>query len=236
LFYVENFSLKIFIYNLPKIFWKSFCNLILKFNAYHLWYLCVLIGLYVITPILRIFIKHSNQKTVKFVLLMLFITTSLIPTLNNYFNLNIMNFTEVSSFVFMYLIGYFIVNTKYIKSTYIYWGGLIGFIVYIIACCFNVGDQLDVFMIMEAMMIIKFLSTNKIKIKTNKIINCVSKYSLGIYIVHPFWLIILNSLKIYFTIFPLIIGEIVFFAYALIMSLLTSMILYRLPLIKKLFK
>ena len=89
---------------------------------------------------------------------------------------------------------------------------------------------------MEAMMIIKLLSTNKIKIKTTKITNCISKYSLGIYIVHPFWLIILNSLKIYFTIFPLIIGEIVFFAYALIMSLLTSMILYRLPLIKKLFK
>ena len=73
-------------------------------------------------------------------------------------------------------------------------------------------------------------------IKNNKIIECISKYSLPIYLVHPFWLNILNKgLGIYPDVLPDIIGEIVFFMYALILSLITSIILYKLPIIKKIW-
>ena len=56
-------------------------------NTYF-WYIIVLIGLYVLTPILRKFVEHSDKPTVQFVLIALFITTSIIPDINFYFNLN----------------------------------------------------------------------------------------------------------------------------------------------------
>ena len=200
-----------------------------------LWYFPMLVGLYLLTPILRTFTEHANRQTIYFVLIALFITTCVIPTVNSYFNLNILNFSEFSSVVFLYLIGYFVVNTDLIKSSYIYIGGIIGFIGFSIATYFGVSDQLDMFIVLESMMIFKIFSSGKIRIKNNIIINSISKYSLGIYVVHMFWLSLLFSFEIDFTIFPMIIGEFIFWAYAMIMSLLTSMILYRLPLIKKLF-
>ncbi len=211
--------------------------LIIDLNTFALaWYPPMLIGLYLLTPILRIFTKHAKPETVSFVLITLFICSCVIPTVNVYFNLNIINFSEVSSVVFLYLIGYYIVHTNLIKNTYIYLGGIIGFICYFIASYFGVSHQLDMFMILESMMIFKLFSSSKIKIKNNKIINCISKYSLGIFLTHCFWMKFFAKINIYFTIFPIFIGEFLYWAYILIISLVTSMILYRLPLIKKLFK
>ena len=204
-------------------------------NTYF-WYIIVLIGLYVLTPILRKFVEHSDKPTVQFVLIALFITTSIIPDINFYFNLNFVSLSQVGKCVFLYLLGYYIPNNDFIKNKYIYLAGCIGFIGYLITAYFQVAEQQSVFMILESAMIIKLFSSNKIKIKLNKIISCISKYSFGIYLIHPFCLWFLANLKIYFTAFPFIIGEFLFFAYALIISLLISMVLYRVPLIKKLFK
>ena len=204
-------------------------------NTYF-WYIIVLIGLYVLTPILRKFVEHSDKPTIQFVLIALFITTSIIPDINFYFNLNFVSLSQVGKCVFLYLLGYYIPNYNFIKDKYIYIAGCIGLIGYLITAYFQVAEQQSVFMILESAMIIKLFSNNKIKIKSNKIINCISKYSFGIYLIHPFCLWILANFKIYFTAFPFIIGEFLFFAYALIVSLFISMVLYRVPLIKKIFK
>ncbi|MBR4419204.1 MAG: acyltransferase family protein [Clostridia bacterium] len=223
-----------FITKLPTVIFHSCKDLILN-DGSHLWYLVILIGLYVVTPVLRIFVKHADKKTSLFILLLLFVTTCVIPTINDYFDIYIFTFANVDKFIFIYLVGYYLAYTDLIKDKYIYVCGIIGIVFFVIACCFGVSDQLDMFMILEAMMIFRMFSSGKLKIKNNKIINCLSKYSLGIYLIHPFWLDLLLNLKIHITIFPIFVVEFIFFFYAMIMSLLTSMILYRLPLIKKLF-
>ncbi|MBO5229317.1 MAG: acyltransferase family protein [Clostridia bacterium] len=196
----------------------------------HMWYVVMLIGLYIITPILRKFVEYADKETVIFVLIFIFATNWIIPNKICLFGFNILN-----EYLFVYLLGYFVAKTNLIKELYIYLIGVIGFIGVFIACWFD-NYYFDFLSFFESILIIKIFSTNKIKIKNNKIINCVSKYSLGIYLVHPFWILLISKFPYILSPFPMGIGELVFFLYALIMSLLSSMILYRLPLVKKLFK
>ncbi|MBR4419205.1 MAG: acyltransferase family protein [Clostridia bacterium] len=228
--------------NLKKWIYQSFLkffNGLMQGNLYTfapwLWYLPMLISLYILTPILRKFTEFADRKTARCVLIILFVTTCIIPTINNYFNFEIVPVTELSSVVFMYLVGYYITNTDFINSKLIYIGGVVGVIFYLIGCYFGVSHPLDVFMVLESMMILKVFLSHKIKIKNNSFFNCIAKYSLGIYATNIFWLHVLKVAKIHFTLLPIFIGEFMVFAFTLVMSLLTSMILYRLPLIKKLF-
>lgn len=51
---------------------------------YHLWYLYAIIGLYLITPILRIMTANMKRKHIEYFLLLFLIAGSLLPTVNHY--------------------------------------------------------------------------------------------------------------------------------------------------------
>lgn len=75
------------------------------------------------------------------------------------------------------------------------------------------------------------------KLKESKIVNFIAKYSFGIYLIHTFWPNILNKgLGIYPSSMPIIVDEVVIFAYALIASILSCLILYRLPVFREILK
>lgn len=224
--------------NIPELIYNSILNLFQEKTWAHMWYLYMLIGLYIITPILREFVKHIDMKTVRYVLLMLFIITIIIPTVNEFLSLNITVFYLYSfRYIFIYMIGYYIVYTDIIKNKYIYIGGVIGIIGYTITSyLWKVSSQTNVFMILETILIIKLFSNEKIKIKNGRFINSIAKYSLGIYIVHEFWINILSKLfNIYPDILPTIIGETVYVAIILMLSYITSKILYKIPILKKIW-
>ncbi len=225
--------------NIPKLLYMSVFNLIQEKSWGHMWYIYTLIGLYVITPILKKFIESADMNTAKLVLGLLFITTMLIPTINQIFNIEITTFDlGPLNYIFIYLLGYYIVCTELIKEEQIYIGGGIGLLGCSILGYFcKIDFRTNVFVLLEAIAIVKLFSSGKINIKNNVIINCISKYSLGIYLVHTFWLNLLNKgFSIYPKILPSVIGEIVFLLYALIMSIFSCFILYRLPIMKKLLK
>lgn len=224
--------------HLFKLLYESLFNLFQEKTWAHMWYLYMLVGLYIMTPILRKFVENTDLPTAKFTLLMLFILSVVVPTLNEIFKIKITTF-YLSSFhyLFMYLIGYYLVYTDIVKDKYIYIGGMIGIIGYLLLSYFlGTTSQTNAFMILETMLIIKLFATGKIRIKNNQFIHCISKYSLGIYIIHTFWLNLLNKgFGIYPDVLPMIIGEGIIFLYALILSTVSSAILYRLPILKKLW-
>ena len=77
-------------------------------------------------------------------------------------------------------------------------------------------------------------SSGKIKVRNDKMMNFISKYSLGIYLVHPFWInVAYKGFGIYPNILPTGIGEIAFFASIFILSVLTSVVLYSMPVMKR---
>ncbi len=204
----------------------------------HLWYLYMLVGLYIITPLLRYFIKNANKETIKFTMLSLFIVAIIIPTFNEIFNMHISEFyLESFKYIFIYMLGYFLGQTDIIKDKVVYICGIVGIIGYFILLYFLGNDsQTNMFVLFESVLIFRLMSSGKLKIKDNKLINLISKYSLGIYLVHQFYLNLLYKvLNIFPDILPIFVGEMFILILVLILSLLTSAIMYRLPIIKKLY-
>ena len=48
---------------------------------YHLWYLYMLIGLYLLTPIYRIFVKNAEEKDIRYLLILFFLFGLVLPFL-----------------------------------------------------------------------------------------------------------------------------------------------------------
>ena len=100
-----------------------------------MWYVYMLIGLYALTPTLRTIVKNLDDKNLLFLLGLIFVTSSVIPTINYIFNINLTNFYLGNAiYIFYYLIGYVIAYKKeliakvakhyiyiYIRSNWTYW-------------------------------------------------------------------------------------------------------------------
>jgi surface polysaccharide O-acyltransferase-like enzyme len=77
-----------------------------QYPYYHFWFLYMLVGLYLITPILRIVISHASSRIVSYFILLCFVSTA-VPPLLIYFGS-----VWFSSFIFIVpgWVGYFILG------------------------------------------------------------------------------------------------------------------------------
>ncbi len=78
---------------------------------YQFWFLYLIIGLYLVTPILRVLIKHAEQKIIKYLISIWFLGTAIIPilTLFGSFNLN------ANVFLLTGWLGYFVLGAYLMK-------------------------------------------------------------------------------------------------------------------------
>ena len=129
--------------------------------------------------------------------------------------------------------GYYLSYNDYINKKYIYIGGVVGVIGHLLTLYhFNINSSDSLFVILESIFIFYIFRNGHIK--SNKIIEIVSNNSFCIYLVHPIYLNILTKvLKIYPNIMPFFVGEILFVVVVLSLSLLTSIVLHKIPFIKK---
>lgn len=231
----------IFLYginNLWKVLYLSVFNLIQGKSWVAMWYIYLCIGLYIITPLLRFFVKDASKEEMKFVIYCLMIFSVVIPTINDIFNINITTFyLNGFKYLLLYLLGYAIANNIFDEKS-LYFFGVMGLIGYILCLAFNilVGDQNEIFIILISTLIFCFFANNHYKVKNNKIIELISNDSFGIYLIHTFWSNILNKvMHIYPDILPILIGEIVIFIIILILSIISIEILKRHPFFKKIF-
>lgn len=73
-----------------------------------MWYLYMLIELYLITPIIKPFAVNASNKDWEIALGLLFIISSLLPTLNN-MGIEITSYMIISSpYIIIYLLGYWL--------------------------------------------------------------------------------------------------------------------------------
>jgi surface polysaccharide O-acyltransferase-like enzyme len=96
---------------------------------YHFWFLYMLVGLYLITPILRVVASYAQRKTLKFFLILWFLGTAVVPLVSLLFA----SFS-LSSQIFMilnwvgyYLLGAYLLKVQ-VKKAYLYVLVLAGFI------------------------------------------------------------------------------------------------------------
>lgn len=71
----------------------------------HLWYVYALIGLYLLTPLLALYVRSATREQERAVLLMLGATTLVIPTVNYVLHTNLATFVWVTYPLFYYLLG-----------------------------------------------------------------------------------------------------------------------------------
>ena len=221
--------------NLWKILYLSLFNLIQGKSWTVMWYIYLLIGLYIITPILRCFIKNASNEEIKFVVISLMLLSIFIPTINRIFNIELTTFyLDIFEYITIYLLGYVIAN-NYFDKKYIYCFGIIGILGYILCSINNIllCDQNGIFIVLMSIFIFYYFSNNSNKFKNNKVIERISNDSFGIYLVHTFWLNVLNKgFKLYPSSMPILAGELTFFITVLLISIVSVEILKKLPLFK----
>ena len=227
---------------------------ILSGNAYyHMWYLYMLIGLYIITPFIHSYVKNAKKDNIQYFLLIGFIFTSIIPFLNNFTFLEIftngiakLDILLFNGFIFFYVLGYYLSTyeiSKKIKKVIYYLGPITLITSAFINNYFSYIKQEPVSFfgslsspssVLFVMAIFIFLKDYAPKIKAEKIIVFVSNLTFGVYLVHPLILELMQNRNIHANMINPILGVPLIIVITFIMSLLLSWILSKIPFIKKL--
>ncbi len=167
-------------------------------SYYHLYFLYYLIGLYVISPILRIFLQNASKVEILYYIAIWFVGTVIYPTVQRFFGINFgIPLSTVNGIVGYYILGYYFHNfelSKNMKICVILFGliGLVSTIIgtYILTLYSNVPNEyfyeyLNISVILSAVMV--FISGKNINYSgsMNKFYSSISSYSFGIYLIHP---------------------------------------------------
>ena len=169
-------------------------------DSAHLWYLYMLLGLYLITPILRLFVKKSNSKYILLIIIFGFLFEYLLTFVSNFdsrFNtpLNFLDLGSCGGYIPYYLMGWYITNVgfkKPIKNIIIIIGAL-SFITIFIACMINInywgvfGMEKGPFTFLSSLGLFTLIYKDECSDKPS-IVSFIAKRTFGIYISHMLFL------------------------------------------------
>ncbi|MBQ7561202.1 MAG: acyltransferase family protein [Synergistaceae bacterium] len=221
---------------------------------YHLWFLHMIIGLYMIVPFMK---KVAESKFLtKYFLVLSLIFVFIIPSmiyLNKIFASEIWSFTNsfvnkfspalISGYTGYFLIGYILNNIDISPklTRFIYLGGIIGFMgaIFIseyLSIITNKPNQffnmpLTITALLESTAI--FLFCKKNFNRPYKFIRTLSKYTFGAYLVHPAVIFVIRKLGLDFSMTNTIIFVPVTAIFVFIISLIISGILNHIPVLNK---
>ena len=207
----------------------------------HMWYVYMLIGLYLLTPLLRPFVQYADKKTQQFILMVLFALTVLRPTLNGLLGLSIEPFIAVSGcYLFYYLAGAYLRRQQPSVETtrFLILGGALGTAGMAAMVGFGIGAGVqpdNVFVALYAVGLFAAAKENSWleKAAAHPAVKAVSEYSFGLYLFHPFILNVLNKvLSVFPDILPIGIGEAAFYIAAFSGAFALSWILGKVPLVR----
>ena len=222
---------------------------------YHLWFVYLIIGLYLIVPLLRLWVNDTNKKYVEYFIILSIIFTYIIPQIisigSNYSNLfeHINDIIErklslkyVGGFTTYFILGWYINNYELKNKRIIYILGLFGVLITIMGTYIlsnTTGKALQMygnlyinvlFQTVADFVIIKDKFKN---MHTNNIINSISKYSLGIYAIHALIVTIMYRIIEKVNIDFALINIPVVFIVSFVFAYLISFILSKIPVLKK---
>ena len=208
----------------------------------HMWYLYMLLGLYLITPVCILITNNIKESEYKIFLIILFIISILIPTLDKIFGIKIaFNMLNISGYIFYYFYGYFIFNyktsNKFKLLNYLIALICVGYTIYKAISINDLSDSYSyttlVPFILASSMILFFKDRN---FKGNNLINQIALCSLGIYVLHQFFInIIYKVIKFKMIIDYPYIGLFIYAAVIFICPFLMTYILRKIKFVKKYF-
>ena len=219
----------------------SFRNLIQGNSWGHMWYVYMMAGLYLFTPLLRSFLKTENAYAHQMVMTALFLFTILVPTLNHLWGWQIVNILPVSaSYLFYYMLGYYLSKTE-VHGKQIYMCMVTSFVLLCLSCLWKI-ENVEVVLNYENLFVMLFSSAIFLfarkafwmeRLGQKKWVQTLAGYSFCIYIIHPLFLNIFNKgFHVYPTMYPWVVGEVGFAAATLICSVFSASILKKIRWLK----
>ncbi|WP_409303078.1 acyltransferase [Peribacillus sp. SCS-155] len=187
--------------------YETLLSIIQGNTHYHLWFLYMIIGIYIIAPILRVFIRNAKKSDIEYFLLIAFVFSSLLPTLGHFYPFNLISpFLEnfdvnvVLGYVMYFVAGYYFSRFDLSKSLtrVIYTLGIF-FAFFTILATVQISVQkgapdvffykylrANVFFTSIALFIFakNILNKREFRQPNLRIIYTLSKYSFGMYLVH----------------------------------------------------
>lgn len=210
----------------------------------HMWYVYMLIGLYLLTPLLRIFVREADDRTACVTLAALFAFTILRPTLNALFKLELDEILAVTApYPFYYLAGYYLGRMRIsgkVRALALLTGlaGIIAMLILEMRGYIEMPTNTNAFIALYSMAVFATAKDSQLmlRISGHSMIRALSKYSFGIYLTHDFFLnLFYKGFQTCPDILPTGIGELAFFALALSGSYALTWVLCKIkPLCKML--
>lgn len=238
----------------PSISAKSIVDGIV-YGYYHMWYLYMIIGLYIIAPFLRKFVCKENRNQVLFFILLSFAVQFVAPLLNklalrylgvNYIGafVDMLHLDFFGGYITYFLVGWYIVHVGIKKKwlTYtMYILGVAAFVAIVLYVHFtgdykNAYSNIGVPVFFYAVSVFMALTNIKICVgkKSSKLLIALSKLTFGVYIIHAMvldfytkWLPYKSNALLYIA---------VCFASVVAISAAISFVLSKIPVIKKLIR
>ena len=239
-------------YDLIKVF------MLMPFSPpwYHLWFLYVLIGLYILTPIFRSFVTYAKKVHIEYFLMLFFIFGLCLPLINIglryilasdvqlYFSI-----AELSGYIGYYIAGYYFVhyNVGSKIKTAIYLLAILSLIVTItgtiVASIFSnkaIGILMDyllpntmcvayaVFLLFQDIYAKRIFSE-----KMKKIILQISGTTFGIYLIHALILSLFGKMGIHILLINPIMSIPIISVMAMIISYIVILLIKKIPILRK---
>ena len=223
---------------------------------YHMWYLQALVGLYLVTPLLRTFIKKENALLIRNYLLFSVAICFLIPFMNYGISklgvqrnllAEIMTkypLTYVYDYLVYYVLGWYIAHVGMEKrSRYaVYIGGLLGLAATYVGTrlffapgvdeYFLANNSLNIFLYSFAVFTFVYNSFRNRKLNAFGV--KLSGLTFGVYLIHCIYLSFFNVICRRFDSAPL--GIFTLFTGTVLLSFLSVFVMSRIPLLKKLVR
>ena len=175
----------------------------------HIWYMYMIIGLYLITPVLRLFVKRENSKYILYFII-LSVCGNFIPSFlgifKNIFGFTVANYSSrlylnfASGYTTYFLLGWYITNVdikKKAKNILIGLGGMGLILMIVLTQAFESSipasyqftyDSLSILPFVYSLGSFLLLYRKENTKKNRKVFHFISKYTFGIYMLHIIFL------------------------------------------------
>ena len=224
---------------------ESLLNVLKGYLWDHMWYLYMLIGLYLILPMVKSAVSSLSTNELDILLIILFIFTLLIPSLQSYGLPNVgFDIPMKDSFLFYLLLGYrcSITRPEFTPPHHL---PILIFIMGVIIISFLIVQNQSIAHwsvnhVNYKSPLIASLACSLFLIKSNhkrqillvqRIGRVISKFSFGIYIFHPFWMNVLCKALHLNPMCYGVLSVVIFFLIIIVLSIATTWGFRRIPFV-----
>ena len=222
---------------------------------YHLWFLYMIIGLYILVPLIRVFTTYATKKQYHYLFILYFLFGSLLPLLQGVLilvddRLKIsFSIKELMGFAGYFILGYYLfrydLSHRVKKWIYVLTGLSVVFQIigtFLVSCKMGKANELlygnfrpnVAIQAVAVYVFIKDYFINKdFSERTKRIIILFSKYSFGMYLVHDFFNIVFSRIGFTVTAINPVIAIPLRSIVTFILSFAVIWVLARIPVIKK---